>query len=362
MQHDATYYDGQTSKPRKAQVEVFGNSLSIYHEGQKVVWAISEIDYSPFMGKGKIMLQYGAFPHQYLEYQNDSTLAQVLQGYLPKAQGKVEIMAREYNAIIRGVLIGIAIFSAIVAIIYFVLLPSLTSYLASKIPISTEIAIGDKFFESFVKDAKVDTEKSKVLNEFARKIDFETEYPLKFTVVKDKQVNAFALPGGNIVVYSGILDKMKSAEELAALLSHEATHVKERHSLRGLTRNLTGSVLVSLVFGDTGSISSVLASKAEDLYQLGFSREMEKEADLNGLQIMYHNRLDPQGMIHLMERLNEEEKKQGNTQMLSYLNSHPMTNERLNYIKEHSRKRSGASNKNLDNIWKQLQDTSTGDY
>lgn len=362
MQHEATYYDGQTSQPRKAQVEVFGNSLSIYHEGQKVVWAISEIDYSPFMGKGKIMLQYGAFPHQYLEYQSDSALAKLLQEYLPKSHGKVETMAREYNAIIRGALIGIAIFSAIAAIIYFVLLPSLASYLASKIPTSTEIAIGDKFYESFVKDAKVDTEKSKALNEFARKIDFETQYPLKFTVVKDKQVNAFALPGGNIVVYSGILDKMKSAEELAALLSHEVTHIKERHSLRGLSRNLAGSVLISLVFGDTGSISSVLANKAEDFYQLGFSRGMEKEADLKGLQIMYHNRLDPQGMVHLMERLKEEEKEQGSTKMLSYLNSHPMTNERLTYIKEHSRKHTGIINKNLDNSWKELKETSIGDY
>lgn len=362
MQHEVTYYDGQTSQARKAQVEVFGNSLNIYYEGQKVVWAISEIDYSPFMGKGKIMLQYGTFPHQYLEYQSDSTLAQVLQGYLPKAQSKVETMAREYNAIIRGALIGIAIFSAIAAILYFVLLPSLASYLASKIPVSTEIAIGDKFFESFIRNAEIDNEKSKVLNNFASKIDFETEYPLKFTVVKDKQVNAFALPGGNIVVYSGILDKVKSPEELAALLSHEVTHVKERHSLRGLTRNLAGSVFISLIFGDTASTSSILASKAEDLYQLGFSREMEKEADLNGLQIMYHNRLDPQGMVHLMERLNEEEKKQGTTKILSYLNSHPMTDERLTYIKEHSRKRSEISNKNLDNIWKQLQDTSIRDY
>ncbi|MFD2524144.1 M48 family metallopeptidase [Emticicia soli] len=362
MQHEATYYDGQTSQPRKAQVEVFGNSLSIYHEGQKVVWAISEIDYSPFKGKGKVMLQYGTFPHQYLEYQHDSPLAQVLQGYLPKAHSKVETMAREYNAIIRGALIGVAIFSVIASIVYFVLLPSLASYMLSKIPVSTEIAIGDKFFESFIRNAEVDKEKSKVLNDFASKIDFQTEYPLKFTVVKDKQVNAFALPGGNIVVYSGILDKMKSAEELAALLSHEATHVKERHSLQGLSRNLAGSVLISLVFGDTGSISSVLASKAEDLYQLGFSRSMEKEADLKGLQLMYHNRLDPQGMVYLMERLNEEEKKQGSTKMLSYLNSHPMTDERLAYIKEHSRKRSGISNDNLDNIWKELKETSIKDY
>ncbi|RFS13291.1 M48 family metallopeptidase [Emticicia sp. C21] len=355
MQHTAIYYDGQSSQPHQAQIEVFGNSLSIYYDEKKVIWAVSEIDHAGFSGKGKTMLQYGLFPHQYLEYSNDSPLAKILAGYLLKPKNGLEIAGREYNAILKGALIAIAIFSAIVALVYFILLPSLAAYIAGKIPVSTEIALGEKLFNSFIGDSEIDTKKTKLLNNFARKIDFETKYPLKFTVVKDKQVNAFALPGGNVVVFSGILEKLKSSDELVALLSHEVTHIKERHSLKGLARSLAGSLLISVTFGDSGALGSVLVNQADNIYQLGFSRRMEKEADLEGLQIMNHNHIDQQGMIQLMERLQEEEQKQG-SKMLAYLNSHPMTEERIAYIKENGQGKTGSINNNLDFIWKQMQD------
>ncbi|RYU93101.1 M48 family metallopeptidase [Emticicia agri] len=362
MQHNGIYYDGQTSQPHQAHIEVFGNSLSIYYDEKKVVWAISEIEYGSFSGKGKTMLQYAVFPHQYLEYTNDSSLAQALSGYLPKHTSGLAGRTKEYNAVLKAALMGIAIFSAIAAVIYFILLPFVASFIASKIPVSTEIALGEKFYESFIGDAEIDKEKTKLLNDFALKIDFETIYPLKFTVVKDNQVNAFALPGGNVVVFSGILDKIKSSEELAALLAHEVTHVKERHSLKGLARSLTGSLLISVIFGDMGSLGSVLASQADDIYQLGFSREMEKEADLEGLQLMYHNQLDPQGMIHLMERLHEEEQKQGSSKMLAYLNSHPMTDDRITYIRENSAGKTGTAHKELDSVWEKIENTVDNKY
>lgn len=362
MQHTAIYYDGQTSQAHEAHVEVFGNSLSIYYEEKTVVWAISDIGYSEFSGKGKTMLQYGAFPHQYLEYYNDASLAPVLSAYLTRPKNGFGILSKEYNAVLKGALIGLTIFATIAAGIYFILIPSIASYVAGKIPVKTEIALGEKFYESFVKHAEVDTERTKLLNEFAQKIDFKTKYPLKFTVVKEAQVNAFALPGGNIVVYSGILGKIKSSDELAALLAHEASHIKQRHSLKGLTGKLTGSLLMSLIFGDSGSLESILVSQADDIYQLSFSRDMEKEADLNGLKIMYANNLGSKGMVHLMERLHEEEQKQGNSKMLSYLNSHPMTEDRITYIKENNQGKNGTSNKDLEFIWRLMQDSETGKY
>jgi predicted Zn-dependent protease len=362
MQHTAIYYDGQTSQPHEVQIEVFGNSLSIYYDEKKVVWAITEIEYGSFSGKGKTMVQYGAFPYQYLEYSNDSPLAQVLHKYLPKPKGGLEIVAKEYSAIVKGALIATTIFFALAALIYFILLPNLASYIAEKIPVSTEIALGEKFYESFIGNSEIEAEKTKLLNGFAKKIDFATKYPLKFTVVKDKQVNAFALPGGNVVVFSGILEKIKSSEELAALLSHEVTHVKERHSLKGLARSLAGSLLISLIIGDTGSLGNLLVNQADDIYQLGFSRDMEKEADLEGLQLMQHNQIDQQGMVGLMERLHEEEEKQGSNKTLAYLNSHPMTEERITYIKENSKDKSATKNKDLDIIWVQMKSPSNGEY
>lgn len=356
MQHTATYYDGQTSQPYEAKVEVLGNSLRIYYENSgSIIWTISEIEFSAFSGRGKTMLQYGTFPHQHLAFPVESTLTHALKGYLPEHGDKLEGKAKKYNAILTGAFIVLAILLSILAVMYFVLLPVTASIIVGRIPVSTEIAMGERFYTSFVGNAKVDVSATKALNNFASNIDFETIYPLKFTVVENKEVNAFALPGGNVVVFSGILDKIQSPEELAALLAHEVTHIKERHSLRGLTRNLAGSLLISFVFNDAGSLGNVLINRADDIYQLGFSRSMEKEADLEGLQVMAHNRIDNQGMIRLMQHLQTLEKENNVSTLSSYFNSHPMTKARINYIKENCTYNNGVHNNALDDAWRRLK-------
>ncbi len=353
---EAIYYAGKPSQPYDAQVSISGNSLTISYENGQVIWAISQIDYSSFTGKGKTMLKYGEFPHQYLEFPIDSALFAALETYLPKRREGFWAFANELaGAGFRGVLITIAIFVAITAGFYFLLLPKIAEYAALQLPMEAEVELGKQFYDSFVGDMEVDEERTKQLQAFAKKIDFQTEYPLKFTVVKDKQVNAFALPGGNVVVFDAILEKIKTPEELAALLSHEVTHVKERHSLKGLARSLAGSMVVSVVVGDMNAIGSILVSQARNIYELGFTRDMEKEADLEGLEIMYHNKLDPKGMVRLMERLHEEEKKYGVDKMPAYLNSHPMTNERIAYISKESKGHSGQKNAELEEIWKKIE-------
>lgn len=353
---EAIYYDGKTSQPYDAQVSILGNFMTISYENGQVAWSIMQIDYSSFTGKGKTMLKYGEFPHQYLEFPIDSPLFSILENYLPKRREGFWAFANELaGAGVLGALITIAIFVSIAGSVYFLLLPKIAEYAASQIPIEAEVELGKQFYDSFVGGMEIDKERTKELQAFAKKMDFQTEYPLKFTVVKDKQVNAFALPGGNIVVFDAILAKMKTPEELAALLSHEVTHVKERHSLKGLARGLAGSMVVSVLIGDMNAIGNLLVSQASNIYELGFTRDMEKEADLEGLEIMYHNNLDPKGMINLMERLHEEEKKYGVDKMPAYLNSHPLTKERIDYISKESKGHSGKKNVELEEIWEKIK-------
>ncbi|AFK03785.1 peptidase M48 Ste24p [Emticicia oligotrophica DSM 17448] len=356
MEYVAIYYDGKTSQPYEAQVNFVGDRLIIKYGNGEVEWQIPKIEYSSFTGKGKTMLQYGDFPHQYLEFLLDSPLNKALENYLPKRREGFWAFANELaGAGFRGLLITIAIFVAITVGFYFLLLPKIAEYVAAQIPVETEVELGKQFYDSFVGGKEIDQERTKQLQIFAKKIDFQTKYPLKFTVVKDKQINAFALPGGNVVVFDAILEKIKTPEELAALLSHEVTHVKERHSLKGLSRSLAGSMVVSVIVGDMNSIGNIMVSQANNIYELGFTREMEKEADLEGLEIMFHNKLDPKGMTRLMERLHEEEKKYGVDKMPAYLNSHPMTKERIDYINKESKGHKGEKNKELEEIWRKIE-------
>jgi predicted Zn-dependent protease len=139
------------------------------------------------------------------------------------------------------------------------------------------------------------------------------------------------MPGGFIVVYEGILKKMKSEEELAGLLAHEFSHIKLKHTLKSTFNNIGFSALLQLVFGGFDeSLIGLLGNQTEQLRQLHYSRTLEQEADENGFNLMKEQRLDPNGMINLFERL----KAESSNNVPSILSTHPLPNERISYIQK----------------------------
>ena len=101
---------------------------------------------------------------------------------------------------------------------------------------------------------------------------------------------------------SGILEIMEEEEELAALLAHEVSHINGRHSLRTISRNLSNYLLVSILTGDVGGFSSIIIENSDLISSLSFSRSLEKEADLEGINLMVKADIDPRGMVDLFER------------------------------------------------------------
>ena len=102
-------------------------------------------------------------------------------------------------------------------------------------------------------------------------MDVPTAYRIRITVVNDNVVNAFALPGGRIVVYTALLKQIKSYPELAALLSHEFTHINNKHSTKSIFRRLGSKVFIGLLFGRFGTVTSVLVNHADNLKSLTYS-------------------------------------------------------------------------------------------
>ena len=179
-------------------------------------------------------------------------------------------------------------------------------------------------------------------------------YPIKTEVIRSNEINAFALPGGRIFVYSGIIEKMKSYEELVALLSHESSHVTHRHSLKSMSRSAAGSIVVATVFGDVGEISAGLISKADEFRQLGYSRELETEADTEGLKTMVNNRVSGYGMLHLLELLKKEAAEV--PALLTYVSTHPDTDARISSVSEQAAARQVFEhNEKLASLFKSLQ-------
>jgi predicted Zn-dependent protease len=248
------------------------------------------------------------------------------------------------------------IFFAFVVTIYFIAINTVPSVAIHFISKENEIELGHKFSTSIVAEQKVDQEKTKWINAFAKELNLSTSYPIRIKVVEEKEVNAFALPGGFIIVYSGILENMHSSQELAALLSHETAHVNLRHSLKSILGSATSGLLISFFIKDGSGIIGALVENADFLRTMHYSRNLERAADEEGMKILLRNQINPIAMNKLMNDLKESNEEL--PEAMAFLSSHPTTDERINNAKAFAKKyqqQSFSPKKSLDSIWLQLK-------
>jgi len=214
--------------------------------------------------------------------------------------------------------------------ILFYVLPWLGEKAANLIPVEAEVMLADNISEAYNWQNNKNDSANYYMHQFVNQLDLNDTYKINVSVIESKEINAFALPGGKIFVYSGILDKMNSYEELVALLGHEVTHITNRHSLKSICRGATTSLVIAGLFGDVDGITAGILSKADEFKQLDYSRELETEADNNGLAIMLQNKVDPKGMLDLLNLLKEESVE--TPQFMKYLSTHPDTDSRISNV------------------------------
>lgn len=136
--------------------------------------------------------------------------------------------------------------------------------------------------------------------------------------------NAFALPGGKVYVFNGLLAKADNADEIAGVLAHEFGHVRHRDSMRGLIHNSGSSFLIGLLFGDiTGSSTLIFASRS--LLTASYTREAERSADDFSIDVMHRLGRSPKAMGELLFRVTGKEGDKN----LSILSNHPLSEDRL---------------------------------
>ena len=168
--------------------------------------------------------------------------------------------------------------------------------------------------------------------------ELEDRFAWDLLLVRDRSVNAFALPGGYMGVHTGLIAVVSSADELAAVLAHELSHVTQRHISRLMTKQQqqTPWVIGAMILG------ALAASKSPDVAnaaivggqalavqgQLNFSRDMEREADRVGFGVMTQAGFEGQGVSGMFEKLQQAARLNDNG-AYPYLRSHPLTTERI---------------------------------
>lgn len=358
MTFEGKYFDGKSSTGYRAKVTIRNFSIYITCSDaqlyETIEWKPEKIHANDFAANDKVVLKYGDPPYQYLEVA-DKNFAKELKEYFPNARFHKTVFNYIFNSGVMGLFILAVTFIGLLALSYFIILPAAAERIAVTVPIVWEKELGEAAYGKMIADENIDKENSKRMNEFFRELNYESDYKIEIAVVKDKTVNAFALPGGKIIVYEGILRSMDNYKELTALLSHEFSHVALKHSTKNIFRSLSSYMLLSALFGDASGITAVVIQNANQLKQLGYSRSLEEEADRNGLKLMKERNIDPKGMQELFQALKKEEGS--NENIPQFLSTHPLTAERINYVVKDISKHDYTvkEDEKLDSLWKEIK-------
>ena len=202
--------------------------------------------------------------------------------------------------------------------------------IAERIPVADEVRLGRQAFESMRGELKLlDTGAAHAaVNHIGRKLTAGSRYTYEFHVVNDATLNAFALPGGIVVVHTGLIAATRRPEELAGVLAHEVQHVELRHGTSAIVKDLGWRVLWTWFTGDWGG--TLAGQAAAQLGSLKFSRDAESAADEAGFATLVRVGIDPSGMPDFFATM----AKQAGDAPAAFLSTHPLSTAREQALRQ----------------------------
>jgi len=221
----------------------------------------------------------------------------------------------------------------------YLLLTGLALAALAFVPVDFEVEIGDSIFESLEEefppcdDAELQVELQAMVDELK---DPASPYELRVSIVRSEDANAFALPGGRIVVLSGLLAKSASADEIAGVLAHEVAHVERRHSMRHLARSVGILFFMSAAVGGGAEGLELLEAAGELsglLLNLHYSREAESEADALAVAKLHAHQRTVEGLAGFFARMEKEAGIAKLENALHWLSTHPVTADRIEMLR-----------------------------
>ena len=242
-----------------------------------------------------------------------------------------------------------------VMMVYAFVLPWIAGLIAASIPVEYEKSMGKQLYASVKGSYEVDEKRTAYVNAFFDEMKVPSAYNIHITVVKSEVLNAYAMPGGYIVVHDKLLDGLTTYPELAALLSHEFIHIENRHSLRSLFSRLSNYIFLSLILGDIGTVTAIVVSHTHHLKNLSYSRRLETEADEEGVTILQERHIDCNGFVRLFQVLQKEVDEEPS----EWVSSHPNLKKRIRNIEQMKgcQQQQPANDETLQNLFNQIQKT-----
>lgn len=323
-----TLHNRDTNQSTPVTIRLQPGMMCIQPEfGPSHEWLLADLHAARKTADGLVIVQSG---RQFLEVEEPGFAAD-LERIFPEnrlfRKGTLDRIG------VAGCLLSLLMVLALIFAAYFWGAPWVADLAAQKVPRDIEKQVGDSWYPSLTAQYKPDTAKTQLVQAFYDSLGYTGHYNIRITVVQEPVSNAFALPGGRIVVFDGILDIMDRPEQLAALLGHEASHVELRHSTRTVFRELANSLFFSLLLGDYGDVSTIVAQQGDQLAGLSYSRSLELEADAHGFQLMQQSYVPTTGMRDLFQKMKDSEPSE-TSDVPNFLSTHPSLDERVRVVEE----------------------------
>jgi beta-barrel assembly-enhancing protease len=353
------YYDGTSSVRHEVILSPLPNRLEIRGVGElpdPLSWPFDKLRWAqPPNAQGRARLALQGDHAARLELDNPEYIAAIRQAYPAIDKAGKDQGGRRKLAMVVGISvasIGIAVFAAATI---------LPPFLAPLIPASIERAMGEATVEQVI-DLVGLLEKKKIavcpsgskhpaMERFRQRLASAAGIngPLTVTVVNAKMINAFAAPGGQIVVFRGLIDFVHNPEELAGVMAHEIGHLIHLHPTKGLIRHigLTGTLDLLLAGGGQG----IMGTATGLMLRSAYSRDAEREADDAALQILQRANIQTSGVISVFKRFSTELPELPKS--LKLFSSHPLSKDRAVRLSAQATKTGGAAMSAKD--WKSIQ-------
>ena len=251
-----------------------------------------------------------------------------------------QLTRRFHSPMRRVVRWSIAVVTAISVVVlasalYFRALPAVAVIVASRVPPAWEAHLGERTVAHLVPPDRrcTDATVARAIQVIVTTLTASRPSPYTFrvVVVQSRVVNAFAAPGGFLVVNRGLLENTRTPEELAGVLAHEIQHVVHRHATKSIIEHAGLAVLVAAITGDPTGAAAIGVEAARTLAAARYTRAAEEEADREGLRLLLAAHVDPRGMISFFERLGESAGREPG--VLAFLSTHPRTEDRVSALR-----------------------------
>ena len=330
------YLDGQTATRHPATVRLMREALEISPGGgASRLWPYRELRQTQgfYAGEEVRIERGGELPETLLIA--DSAFLESLHEVAPGLRLRFHDPRRRRSRV-RWTLAAAAGVLAVTGAIYVWGIPALATLVAPRVPVAWEESVGRSAIaymappERRCGDPRVGAAMDEIVHRLTASAP-PSPYTLQVYVVNRTVVNAHALPGGNIVIFKGLLERTRTAEELAGVVAHELQHVLRRHTTRAVIQDASTGLLLMALTGDlTGPLAYGLQT-ARTLGELRYSRRAEDEADIEGMKMLLAARVDPAGMIDFFDTIGREEGRQ--PKALTYFSTHPLAADRITRLK-----------------------------